>query len=58
MARKASAIVACLALSVLTTYAQGGGRAGGQRQAPSTAGQPGNDAKSFRRSANGFVVAQ
>ena len=44
MVRKASAIVACLALSVLTTYAQGG-RAGGQRQAPSTTGQPGNDVK-------------
>jgi hypothetical protein len=44
MVRKASAIVACLALSVLTTYAQGG-RAAGPRQAPSTAGGPGTDVK-------------
>jgi len=46
MISKASAIVACLALAVLTTYAQApqGGR-GGQRQAPSTAGTPGTDAK-------------
>jgi hypothetical protein len=38
MKTKASAIVACLALAVLTTYAQ-------QRQAPSTAAAPGTDAK-------------
>jgi hypothetical protein len=46
MISKASAIVACLALAVLTTYAQApqGGR-GGQRQAPSTAGTPGTDTK-------------
>ena len=43
---KASAVVACLALAALPIYAQAqGGRGGGQRQAPSTTGQPGNDAK-------------
>ena len=35
MKTKASATVACLALAVLTTYAQAP-QAGGQRQAPST----------------------
>ena len=54
MRSKASATVALLALAVLTTYAaapQGGngapqgGRGAGQRQAPSTAATPGNDAK-------------
>jgi hypothetical protein len=46
MTSKASAIVAFLALAVLTTYAQApqAGR-GGQRQAPSTSGTPANDAK-------------
>jgi hypothetical protein len=46
MTSKASAIVALLALAVLTTYAQApqGGR-GGQRQAPSTAATPTSDAK-------------
>jgi len=46
MISKASAIVAFLALAVLTTYAQApqAGR-GGQRQAPSTSGTPANDAK-------------
>jgi hypothetical protein len=46
MASKASAIVAFLALAVLTTYAQApqAGR-GGQRQAPSTSATPSNDAK-------------
>jgi hypothetical protein len=46
MTSKASAIVAFLALAVLTTYAQApqGGR-GGQRQAPSTAATPGSDPK-------------
>jgi len=46
MTTKASAIVALLALAVLTTYAQAPqpGR-GGQRQAPSTAATPANDAK-------------
>jgi len=48
MTSKASAIVACLALAVLTMYAeapQQGGRGGGQRQAPSTAAVPSNDPK-------------
>src|SRR5581483_10033706 len=46
MMSKASAVVACLALAALPIYAQAqGGRGGGQRQAPSTTGQPGNDAK-------------
>ena len=46
MTSKASAIVAFLALAVLTMYAQApqAGR-GGQRQAPSTSGTPANDAK-------------
>ena len=46
MTSKASAIVAFLALAVLTTYAQApqAGR-GGQRQAPSTSGTPANDPK-------------
>jgi hypothetical protein len=46
MTSKASAIVALLALAVLTTYAQApqGGR-GGQRQAPSTTATPGSDPK-------------
>jgi hypothetical protein len=46
MIRKASAVVACLALAALTTYAQApqAGR-GGQRQAPSTTAAPANDAK-------------
>jgi hypothetical protein len=46
MTSKASAIVAFLALAVLTTYAQApqAGR-GGQRQAPSTSATPSNDAK-------------
>src|SRR5438045_9008550 len=46
MTSKASAIVAFLALAVLTTYAQApqAGR-GGQRQAPSTSATPANDAK-------------
>ena len=46
MNTRASAIVAFLALAVLTTYAQApqAGR-GGQRQAPSTAATPGNDVK-------------
>ena len=46
MISKASAVVACLALAVLTTYAQApqAGR-GGQRQAQSTAAAPANDAK-------------
>jgi hypothetical protein len=46
MTSKASAIVAFLALAVLTTYAQApqGGR-GGQRQAPSTTATPGSDPK-------------
>ena len=46
MKTKASAIVALLALTVLTTYAQApqAGR-GGQRQAPSTTAAPGADAK-------------
>ena len=46
MISRASAIVAFLALAVLTTYAQApqAGR-GGQRQAPSTAPTPANDAK-------------
>jgi hypothetical protein len=43
MKTKASATVACLALAVLTTYAQA--PAGGQRQAPSTTATPGTDAK-------------
>ena len=43
MVTKASATVACLALAVLTTYAQA--PAGGQRQAPSTTATPGTDAK-------------
>ena len=48
MTSKASAIVAFLALAVLTMYAeapQQGGRGGGQRQAPSTAAVPSNDPK-------------
>lgn len=46
MTSKASAIVACLALTVLTTYAQAqqGGRSG-QRPAPSAAATPANDPK-------------
>lgn len=46
MISKASAVVACLALAVLTTYAQApqAGR-GGQRPAPSTAATPANDVK-------------
>lgn len=46
MTTKASAIVALLALAVLTTYAQApqAGR-GGQRQAPSTTATPGSDPK-------------
>src|SRR3954466_14144998 len=46
MKSKVSAVVACLALAVLTTYAQApqGGR-GGQRQAPSTTATPTSDAK-------------
>jgi hypothetical protein len=46
MTSKASAIVAFLALAVLTAYAQApqAGR-GGQRQAPSTSATPSNDAK-------------
>jgi len=46
MTSKASAVVAFLALAVLTTYAQApqGGR-GGQRQAPSTTATPGSDPK-------------
>jgi hypothetical protein len=46
MKTKASAVVACLALAALNTYAQApqAGR-GGQRQAPSTAAAPGADAK-------------
>jgi hypothetical protein len=46
MKSKASAVVACLALAALTTYAQApqSGR-GGQRQAPSTTGTPANDPK-------------
>src|SRR5882672_683823 len=46
MKSKASAIVAFLALAVLTTNAQApqAGR-GGQRQAPSTSGTPASDAK-------------
>jgi hypothetical protein len=46
MIRKASAVVACLALAALTTYAQApqAGR-GGQRQAPSTATAPATDVK-------------
>ncbi len=46
MTSKASAIVAFLALAVLTTYAQAPqpGR-GGQRQAPSTSATPANDPK-------------
>jgi hypothetical protein len=43
MKTKASAVVACLALAVLTTYAQA--PQAGQRQAPSTAAAPGADAK-------------
>ena len=53
MKSKASAVVACLALAALTTYAeapQGGGGApqggrGGQRQAPSTTASVANDPK-------------
>src|SRR5436190_23253431 len=53
MKRKASAVVACLALAALTTYAealQGGGGApqggrGGQRQAPSTTASAASDPK-------------
>ena len=47
MISKASAVAACLALAVLTTYAQApqAGRGGGQRQAPSPAAPPANDAK-------------
>src|SRR6266550_5970013 len=53
MKNKASAVVACLALAALTTYAeapQGGGGApqggrGGQRQAPSTTASVANDTK-------------
>jgi hypothetical protein len=54
MKSKASAVVACLALAALTTYAQApqGGRpstplgaSGGQRQAPSTTGTAANDPK-------------
>ena len=48
MKSKASAIVAFLALAVLTMYAeapQQGGRGGGQRQAPSTTAVPSNDPK-------------
>ena len=43
MISKASAVVACLALTVLTTYAQApqGGR-GGQRQGGAAAAQPAN----------------
>jgi hypothetical protein len=46
MISKASAVVACLTLAALTTYAQApqAGR-GGQRQATSTAATPTNDAK-------------
>jgi len=46
MTSRASAVVALLALAVLTTYAQApqGGR-GGQRQAPSTTATPGSDPK-------------
>ena len=46
MVRKVSAVVACLALAALPTYAQAqGGRAAGPRQAPSTGGGPGTDVK-------------
>src|SRR5438132_5267425 len=48
MKSQASALVACLALAALTTYAapQQGGRAGGApRQAPSTQAAPANDPK-------------
>jgi hypothetical protein len=46
MIRKASAVVACLALAVLTTYAQAPqGARGGQRQGPATATPPANDPK-------------
>ena len=48
MKSKASAVVACLALAALTTYAapQQGGRGGGApRQAPSTQAAPSNDSK-------------
>jgi len=46
MTSKASAVVACLALTVLTGYAQApqGGR-GGRGQAPAAAATPANDAK-------------
>jgi hypothetical protein len=48
MISKGSAVAACLALAVLTTYAQApqaGRGGGGQRQASSTAATPANDAK-------------
>ena len=45
MTSKASAIVAFLALAVLTTYAQAPAGRGGQRQAPSTAASPTTDVK-------------
>ena len=45
MKTKASATVACLALAVLTTYAQAPQAGQRQRQAPSTAAAPGTDPK-------------